>query len=379
MAVSEEKIQKQVAAFRDMGRLLDETTSLGEADKLRMRLMRELLKIRDKKGERVPFVPNEAQRIIASKWGKKNIVLKARQLGITTYVAARFFIDTITHPGTLTVQVAHDQRSAEDMFRIVHRFQENLPEELREGVLKTSRSNVRQLRWPHLDCEYRVETAADPNAGRGMTIRNLHCSEVAMWSRDGGEALVSLRAAVPPDGQVVLDSTQAAWSGEYQAWSDFLPADIWPGDVLQLNMPSRGCAAGVVAREVRVESVDPANERSQYAIRFANDAAEPVAIEARPVTQAEAEPLTLPNASVFTLAALPQAEVTTITDTQVTIDAGCDPIAEGGFEVRWNHAGWGPQTDTNLAGRYNTRVMTVPRLGRSASYWVRQYDGAGHY
>ena len=48
-------------------------------------------------------------------------------MGITTYVAARFFIQTITQPGTVAVQVAHDQESAEEIFKIVHRFWENLP------------------------------------------------------------------------------------------------------------------------------------------------------------------------------------------------------------------------------------------------------------
>jgi hypothetical protein len=32
-----------------------------------------------------------------------------------------------------------------------------------------------------LRSEYRVESAADPNTGRGTTIRNLHRSEVARW------------------------------------------------------------------------------------------------------------------------------------------------------------------------------------------------------
>jgi hypothetical protein len=64
---------------------------------------------------------------------------------------------------------------------------------------------VRQLVWPALDSEFRVESAADPNAGRGSTIRNLHCSEVARWTGDGAEALIPLRAAVPPDGQVVME------------------------------------------------------------------------------------------------------------------------------------------------------------------------------
>lgn len=189
------------------GQLLDLkfVTAAGQTVTMRELLMRVLLTIRNRGGNTESFFMNDAQRRIAERWGKKNIILKARQLGMTTYVAARFFIETITRPGTLTVQVAHDQCSAEDIFRMVHRFQENLPEELKQGALRTSRANVRQLVWPGLDSEYRVESAADPNAGRGTTIRNLHCSEVARWSRDGAEALRSLRAAVPPDGQVVME------------------------------------------------------------------------------------------------------------------------------------------------------------------------------
>lgn len=75
------------------------------------------LQIRDKRGSLVSIVPNRAQEEYALRAGKRNIVLKARQLGITTWIAARFFLETISKPGTLTVQVAHDQRAAEAIFR----------------------------------------------------------------------------------------------------------------------------------------------------------------------------------------------------------------------------------------------------------------------
>ena len=158
-----------------------------------------------------------AQQEYEGRCGKKNIVLKARQLGITTYVAARFFVHTITRRGTLSVQVAHNQDSAEEIFRIVHRFLENLPERLQAGALCTSRANVRQVVFPRLDSEYRVETAADPNAGRGMTIQNLHCSEVARWPGDAAETLAGLRAAVPPGGEIVLESTANGAAGAFYA------------------------------------------------------------------------------------------------------------------------------------------------------------------
>jgi len=140
-------------------------------------------------------------------------------MGITTYIAARFFVQTITHPGTMTVQVAHDQDSAEEIFKIVHRFWENLPEAMKRGALLRSRANVRQMVFPRMDCEYRVATAADVNAGRGLTIHNLHCSEVARWLREPDEALASLRAAVPGDGDIVLESTPNGAGGIfYEEW-----------------------------------------------------------------------------------------------------------------------------------------------------------------
>ena len=182
-------------------------------------LMYHLLRIRDKHGRLRRFELNRAQKDLESTSGRRNIVLKARQLGVTTYVAARFFINCITHPGTLSVQVAHDQRSAEEIFRIVHRLLENLPEKMRKGALITSRANVRQIVFPRLDSEYRVETAADPNAGRGLTIHHLHCSEVARWPRDVAETLASLRAAVPPEGEIFLESTPAGAGGVfYDEW-----------------------------------------------------------------------------------------------------------------------------------------------------------------
>jgi hypothetical protein len=181
-------------------------------------LIAKLLKIRPKRGNVALLKLNQAQQEYSRTCSRRNIVLKARQLGITTYVAARYFIQTITTPGTLTVQVAHNEDSAQAIFRVVHRFWEKLPKAMKEGALVRSRANVRQIVFPKLDSEYRVETA-DDNAGRGMTIHNLHCSEVSRWPRNGLEALASLRAAVVPDGDIVLESTANGAAGVfYEEW-----------------------------------------------------------------------------------------------------------------------------------------------------------------
>ncbi len=141
-----------------------------------MALAEKLLVVRTREGKPEKLKANAVQRAFEQRRGSENIVLKARQMGMTTWVAARFFLKTITQPGTLTLEVAHTQEAAEEIFRIVHRFVDWLPDSLREGTLRTSRSNVRQIVFPEIDAQYRVVSAADRNAGRGLTVQNLHCS-----------------------------------------------------------------------------------------------------------------------------------------------------------------------------------------------------------
>ncbi len=203
-----------------LGEHLDETLDVvaGKEPTRRDDFIETYLKIRTKTQSETFFRLNRAQEEYSYRCDKQNIVLKARQLGITTYIAARFFVDTITHAGTLSMQVTQDRQSAEDIFRIVRRFWENMPDYARNDSLRTSHRNARQLVFPGLDSEYCL-ASAEENAGRGRTIQNLHCSEVSRWGRKGDEALVSLRAAVVPGGNIVLESTPNGAGGLfYEEW-----------------------------------------------------------------------------------------------------------------------------------------------------------------
>src|SRR5260370_7248764 len=104
------------------------------------------------------------------------------------------------------MQVTQDRETAEDMFRIVRRFWEKLPDDWRAGLLRTSHRNARQLVFPNLDSEYCL-ASAEENAGRGRTIQNLHWSEVSRWGRKSDEALASLTPALMPGVTSRLDST----------------------------------------------------------------------------------------------------------------------------------------------------------------------------
>lgn len=224
--------------------------------------------------------------------------------------------------------------------------------------------------------EYRDTRTMYGQATRTLTDGTPGASDVAEIVSPATRTSVDCSNAA----QAMLDdTTQVAWAGEYQSWSDFLPDDIWPGDVVHMVAPSRGCEADLIVREVAIDAVDPANERNWCTVKFANEAAVPVAIEARPATKAQVQAIVPADPTVFVLESLSQAQVTDITSTQVTMDMGCEPRLGGGFEIRLSDSGWDPRIDRNLVGRFNTRSITVARLSRVVSYWVRQFDAQSRY
>ncbi len=213
------QIQREVDDLVRLGKTLERRPKTGEEQPVIVDLAALLLRIRDRRGVLRPLRANPAQLAFEQQRGQRNIVLKGRQMGITTWIAARFFLKTITRRGEHTVLVAQDRKAAEGIFLIVQRFWNCLPAELREGPLRRSIANVGAMRFPELDSEFRVLSASDPNAGRGLTLRNLHCTEVSRWPGDARETLTGLLAGLAPSGELVLESTpRGAYGCFYEEW-----------------------------------------------------------------------------------------------------------------------------------------------------------------
>jgi hypothetical protein len=203
----------------EYGRTFDQRIGGEDGEVRSTALARDYLRIRDREGRESPLIANAVQAEFERKRGQRNIVVKARQMGMTTWIAGRFFLRTITSRGTLTVLVAHTRDAAESIFRLVQRFWQGLPEHLRTGALKRSRANVGQMVFPVLDSEFRVLSAADENAGRSLTVQYMHLSEVSRWPGDASATLAGLRAALVPSGELVLESTPNGAHGcFYEEW-----------------------------------------------------------------------------------------------------------------------------------------------------------------
>lgn len=131
-----------------------------------------LYKIKDKAGEVVTFKPNWAQAKLL-KPHYLNIILKARQLGITTYHAILFLDCCIFNENTSAGIVADSQPVAQEIFMDKVKFAyDNLPSFIREAVSST-RDNVNQIRFSN-GSVYRVSTSL-----RGGTLNLLHITEFA--------------------------------------------------------------------------------------------------------------------------------------------------------------------------------------------------------
>jgi len=181
---------------------------------------------------------------------------------------------------------------------------------------------------------------------------------------------------------ILDDGTGTAWSGTYQTWSDFLPGaaeDIFPGDGIAVNVPSRNAVFTAIVREIAMQIADPADDRSFYTIGFANDLAAPLGIEY------EGSAITIPLQDTPPLLEttqvgsdyqtnLTEAQITSVTSTTVEVDAGIAPGIGGGIEVRENDYGWGQANDRNLLGRFSTQAFSLPRLARTQNYFLRLYD-----
>jgi len=180
----------------------------------------------------------------------------------------------------------------------------------------------------------------------------------------------------------ILDDAGPGWSGEYGAWSKCLPGgatDMYPGDGLAINVPSRDASFAAIVREVAITVLDAQAENARYVLKFV-DAGDPslgFTFGQAQVKEAELPaPVDISQVGSNYLADLTSAEAVNVTSTTVTVDAQWTPPAGWGIEVRRSDLGWGTSNAGNLIGRYTSASITLPRYARGETYFLRSYDNS---
>lgn len=166
--------------------------------------------IQDKSDTLVRFIPNKAQRHLAHalEMHKRVIVLKARQQGISTIIAAFMFKRTL-ESGVRSVSMAHDDDTTQKLRRMAKLFYDNLPAHLQ---LERVHDNAGITSYSNL-AEVTIKTAGSRIGGRGGTYGGVfHADEAAFW-KDADEVFKGAIQGVPASGWVVIASTANGTQG----------------------------------------------------------------------------------------------------------------------------------------------------------------------
>jgi hypothetical protein len=166
----------------------------------------------------------------------------------------------------------------------------------------------------------------------------------------------------------------ALWSGAYAGMRASFAADVWPGDALALNAPSLSLNAQVVVRTVKVSYRASYPDLVEYAIAFANDWADDLAIKTSATVPADTWLPAAVNPTV--LANLNALTVTAMSGSTVTISTGVTAPTGGGFEIRLRDFAFMPGEDPDLVLRGSESTMTFTRVSASDRFYIRTYDGA---
>lgn len=178
-------------------------------------LIEEMLMVVDKKGQEVPFTLNWAQRTVDSKIGRRNLIPKARQKGVSTYALARGLMKCLTRSNFRAVVVSHERKATERLLKKVHYFIDSFPERTGKEI-KTTNSSANEIVFEETKSMFFIGTAGARAFGRGDTINFLHASEYAYWE-NGLDLLNGLMDAVPEEGEITLESTGQGVGNDYHS------------------------------------------------------------------------------------------------------------------------------------------------------------------
>ncbi len=132
------------------------------------------------------------------------IILKARQIGFSTLIAAILFTMNIYSPYRESMVISDKDDHTSRIFLMYQRFYDHLPNDIKPSLDSNKRGTVLSTK---AESTISVETVSEDLA-RGSTLMGAHASEFAMW-RKQKESLASLLSAVPysPNAMLFIEST----------------------------------------------------------------------------------------------------------------------------------------------------------------------------
>lgn len=153
------------------------------------------------------------------------IVLKARQLGISTVTEGILFNWTFIHPGTNALVATHENEASANLFEKTKLYWNTWPF---RKFYKTKYHTRREIHFLETGSSIKVTSAKNLQKGRSFTFHAVHLSEFAFYP-DPDTLLTGLNQTVPnKHGTVVIIESTANGQGNlfHQMWKDAVNGDI---------------------------------------------------------------------------------------------------------------------------------------------------------
>ena len=185
-----------------------------------------LYKIIDKNLNKITFKKNKAQRHFDENKHTRNIILKSRRIGFTTYEAVDNLDDTLFTRNFASLFIAHTQNDAVEIFdKKVDLAWKNFDPQL-ATLWKVDNSTANKLKFDLGNNNF--SSIVVSNSGRGGTNNRVHCSEYAKlcikFPGKADEFITGTIPSVPPEGRIDIESTAEGMGGNFydlfwEAWN----------------------------------------------------------------------------------------------------------------------------------------------------------------
>ena len=179
-----------------------------------------LYKIYDKQGNLVLFSPNDAQKEILKERNRQRltygysriVVVKARQLGVTTLACVDGLDECLFRVGKNIVIIAHGKDHLEAFFKKISTAFDSLPISLRRMYSVTERTKT-SLSFAH------GSSISVALSSRSATVYGLHVSELSYLDKHfplrSDEVITGAFPSVAPSGNIIVESTARGIGGAF--------------------------------------------------------------------------------------------------------------------------------------------------------------------
>lgn len=167
----------------------------------------------DKHGRKVKFKPNWAQQIVLDNLWFFSIILKARQLGMTTFFCILYLDQVLFKSNKTAGIIAHTDADTKRLFERIKYAWENLPEALKENLGYPTSDSVGEMKFPNGSKIFVARST------RGSTLNYLHISEFAKicakYPEKAREIVTGAINSVEKGNFVTIESTAEGKEGYF--------------------------------------------------------------------------------------------------------------------------------------------------------------------